>query len=659
MRKILHEPLFYLLPLLVIVGFWIIPTKLDISDVVLITGGKSYPESFPISTHKVIEHSDFSILFNINVKNNKHSVYKFYPDDCIFGIKINGKTFPQEMIKEPCSYNNGTIIDLSEYTQKGLNRIEFQISNDGGPGGLRVEIPSSVGLRHFLFIVLLLITSALIFRKLKLSRESFFACVLSFPFVIYAFVELCVRIKYELSEVWNADTTIYYAVGRGIVNGIAPWSGLFEIKPPGIFLVSAISFKFFDSSVFVNYFQAFVLILTAAIPIVAYFLLSAYRSTSKLAFSLLAGLLLALYSAECAGEVQTESFGAAFACIAVLAMAVLNFEKRKKLWISLATVGILGACGFKEPFLFPLFGVSLILCKDIKEWAWRFALPLAIAVLLGFVILLICGWLDGFLHYLEFMSSTHISRYGSPFHRAMEFHRLYESMNNFSWGFAIAVLALLSLPFINSKPNENVLFIKIAPFGIAFFLSSYTVGLGGEFFQQHFVFALPFYMALFLFLLKNWNGENFAVVKLGFISFIFLAIAALNLPVRDYVLQSKNINDTTKEIEQAATYLDSKMDELDIDRYAFIGYHDAGTQIFGWTRHSPMGPYFNQQGNWFELGAGDSLISNLKKADVAVLGTMGLEFEPIANHIYDILNEQFTKEQVNRFPIYFRKNKVF
>jgi hypothetical protein len=262
----------------------------------------------------------------------------------------------------------------------------------------------------------------------KINRETVFTCVLAFPFVLYAFVELCLRVNYELAGVYTWDT-----------------------KPPGIFLLSAISFKFFDSSVFTNYFQVFVLILTAAIPVTAYFSLSSYRSASKFAFAILAGLLLALYSAERSGEVQTESLGAAFGCIAVFAMAMPNFEKRKILWTSIATIGILGACGFKEPFLFPLFGISLIFCKDIKDWLYRFVLPLAIAVSLGFVFLLVYGWLGDFLHYFEFMSSTHISRYGSPFRRAMQFHRLYEDMNAFSWGLAIAVFALLSLPFINSK----------------------------------------------------------------------------------------------------------------------------------------------------------------------------------------------------------------
>jgi hypothetical protein len=490
--------------------------------------------------------------------------------------------------------------------------------------------------------------------KKLLNKETIFACVLAFPFVIYAFVEFCLRIKYEFTGVYTWDTTIYWAVGRGIVNGIAPWSGLFETKPPGIFLLSAISFKIFNSPIFTNLFQIFVLILTAAIPVIAYFSQSNYRSVSKLALSLLAGLMLALYSAERSGEVQVESFGAAFGCIAVFAMAMPNFEKRKILGISLAVIGILGACGFKEPFLFSLFGVSLILCKNIKEWAWRFVLPLAIAVVVGILILLICGWLDDFLHYLGFMSSAHIFRYGSPLRRAVEFHRLYNDMNAFSWGLAIAVFALLFLPFVLvfTKSNENTLFIRIIFFGIAFFLSSYSVGLGGQFYNHHHVFALPFYMALILLLLENWNEENIVVDKLGLVSFVFFAVATLNLPNLNLDKRSENLSNYAKEPMLVAAYLDLKMDELGVDRYAFVGSN--GPEIYGWTKHSPSGPYFFQYDDWFRVipGYRDSIISSIENSSVVVVAHIWGEIAPQANQI---LREQFTEQQIKRYRVYFRK----
>jgi len=654
LKKFLHEPLFYLPPLLAILYLIFIPAKMEFSDIKITRDGKTENVELPYSAD-MADNEEFIISYDLLVRNKKIVEYKVIPDDCIMKILINGKNVPLDGIQGLCDYIGGVNLDFSEYVKEGLNHFEFHIKNTAWSGGFRLEVPlynefRPLSLTYHIFFLFFLLFILLALKKMevKFSLETIFACVLAFPFVLYAFMELCIRINYELSGVYEIfDAPIYYAVGRGIVNGIAPWSGLWDIKPPGIFLVSAISFKFFDSHVFTYYSQVFVLLLTAAVPIIAYFLLSNYHSVSKFAISLLSGLLLALYSAERSGEFQTESFGAAFGCIAVLAMAMPN--------LPLAAIGMLGACGFKEPFIFPLFGVSLICCKDIKDWFYRFALPLAIAVVAGALILLICGWFGDFLHYLDFMSSTHIFRHGSPFRRAMEFHSLYENMNAFSWGLAIAVLALLSLPFVNSKSNENAFFIKIIFFGIAFFLSSYSVGVGGEFFGHHFIFTVPFYMALLLLLLKKWDGINSAVAKLGLVCFIFLAIATLNQPDRDFDGSVRDIKNDVENFKEAAVYLDEKMDELGIDRYVFIGGHLVGIQLYGWTRHSPMGPYFCQPPQWFELGAADSLISNLKKADAVVIGLMEPGFASQEGYIYSILDEQFTKEQVNRFPMYFRK----
>jgi hypothetical protein len=171
-KKILREPLLYLLPLLALAWLWIIPIESNISDVVLTIDGTPYSESLPISTYKIKNNSEFSISFNLDIKENKNIVYQFHPDDCILSIEINGKKFPQELIKRPCDYSHGTAIDLSEYTQVGLNRIEIQMKNSyGGPGGLRIDYPyelsSSIGFKQILFSVLLLIIAAFILRKFK------------------------------------------------------------------------------------------------------------------------------------------------------------------------------------------------------------------------------------------------------------------------------------------------------------------------------------------------------------------------------------------------------------------------------------------------------------------------------------------------------------
>jgi hypothetical protein len=169
--KIFKEPLLYLLPLFTLAVFWIIPENPNISDVVLHINENSYAKSFPLSTNAIVKDSDFSISFNMNVNNVKKIIYKFYPDDCILNIEINGKIFPKEQIKKPCDYNNGTVLDFSEFVQEGQNKILFQMRNNSGPGGLRIDYIYnglySIGFKQILFSVLLLIVATVILRKLK------------------------------------------------------------------------------------------------------------------------------------------------------------------------------------------------------------------------------------------------------------------------------------------------------------------------------------------------------------------------------------------------------------------------------------------------------------------------------------------------------------
>jgi len=490
----------------------------------------------------------------------------------------------------------------------------------------------------------------------KINKETIFACILTFPFVIYAFVQLCLRIKYELAGAYNWDTGIYWAVGRGIVNGIAPWSGLWDIKPPGIFLLSAISYKMFGTSVFTHYAQSFVLIVIAVVPVIFHFIFP-NRSIWRLAICALFGLAMSLYAAERAGEIQTESFGAAFGCLAVFAFAYPGFYERKKLWIAISVLGFLGACGFKEPFLLPLLGASILLCKNLKDWSYRFLLPLAIAIVTGFLLLLVFGWLGDFLHYIEFMQQFWINRFGSPYRRAMQFWRLWEDMNGFSWGLGWSFVTLLLTPFVLYKNKLPGVAVKIL---IAFLLTSYAVGLGGEFYGHHFIFALPFYFALMAALL---NAEKFSgnIITESFV-LVLLIIATLNLPNLNLNQRSKGMEQARVEHTKEAMYVDAVLDRTDIKRYMYLGRN--GNNIYSWTKHSPEGPYFIQYEEWIRdiPEFKTTVLSMLMNSQVVVMGWIQ---QPVKDAVQPILNEYFTLEPwdnvadiprpVKNYNIYFRK----
>src|SRR2546422_741744 len=60
----------------------------------------------------------------------------------------------------------------------------------------------------------------------------------SMPFAIW---ELIRRVQLELLGAVQPDAYLYFTVGRGILNGLLPYKDLFETKPPGMFLLSALS----------------------------------------------------------------------------------------------------------------------------------------------------------------------------------------------------------------------------------------------------------------------------------------------------------------------------------------------------------------------------------------------------------------------------------
>src|SRR5436305_907466 len=49
------------------------------------------------------------------------------------------------------------------------------------------------------------------------------------------------RAEFYLSLPILGDANVYFAMGRGWLHGLAPYRDLFEIKPPLIFLVAALS----------------------------------------------------------------------------------------------------------------------------------------------------------------------------------------------------------------------------------------------------------------------------------------------------------------------------------------------------------------------------------------------------------------------------------
>jgi len=249
-RKMEAQPLFFMLPLLAALYLAIVPSKMEFSDATLTRNGMVENIALPYLAN-MNKDEVFYISFNLSVKDKKAAKFKIVPDDSILEIQINGKRFPLAGIEGLGNWQHGADFDFSKYVREGLNIFELEIMNKNGAAGLSVEMPynsfRSLSLMQNVFLLLFLLFIVLVLRRqhyAELSWETIFACALSFPFVLHAFMEFLIVMNHELSGVSSPfDTPIYYALGRGLLNGIAPWTGLWETKPPGVFLASAISFK--------------------------------------------------------------------------------------------------------------------------------------------------------------------------------------------------------------------------------------------------------------------------------------------------------------------------------------------------------------------------------------------------------------------------------
>jgi len=183
-KKILCEPLFYLLPLLVIAFIIVINTndnKPEVLDVKLTRNHITKNIKLPYITNDIQRGEVFFVSFNLLVKD-KLAKLNIIPDDCIQEISINGNIFPIEGIQGLCDTQKGANFDFSKYIQNDLNHFNLRIDNGGGgPSGLNVttDLSMQFSLIYCIFALLLLASVSLMLWKSK-NNEKVFKTILLF-----------------------------------------------------------------------------------------------------------------------------------------------------------------------------------------------------------------------------------------------------------------------------------------------------------------------------------------------------------------------------------------------------------------------------------------------------------------------------------------------
>lgn len=464
--------------------------------------------------------------------------------------------------------------------------------------------------------------------------------------------DLIRRVLYELQGPITWDTTIYLAVGRGILNGLLPYRDLFETKPPGIFLLSGLSLWLRGDASLVAAVQA---VAIASIPLcmvwAAWHLArphSAWMRTVIPVTVFLIGGTLALYTAERAGEFQVESFGVAFSALYLAAVASYPF--RAHWWtIAIASLALLGAIGMKEPFLLSTFAAALFLFAEAPHLLLRlYLLPLAIAAVVGGGVLGVLGYLGPYLSiYIPYMLGKHVSIVGPWWERGRGWGRIADDLYAYTPLLRGAMTVAIILFLVQLFHSWRRAHISIPCFLIAAYFTVLAVGLEGHYFNHHFAFAVPSYMAIFLVVISRkcqwgwrWLQHHIAIVTPVAVLAVFLALAQPNIPYEARLVDMRKGERVAKE---AATHIDHVLDACAIPSYMFLGTN--GLQPYAYTEHSPLGPSFIQYAYISTLQFPlfrTTFIQNLQHAQLMVAGHYELlDLQPF---VEAYLQENFSAE---------------
>lgn len=484
------------------------------------------------------------------------------------------------------------------------------------------------------------------------ARAAVFAAALILASA-YALRHLGARIGYELTAPFTADTTLYWAVGRGILNGYAPYIDLFENKPPGIFLLSALSFLTTGGIGLTTLAQVASLLvipacmvwMTVRSPGAA----SPARLFSGAAAAFVLGALITLYAAERSGEVQVESFGAAF----VILYASLLLKPARQWSIRrtcAASLFLLCAIGLKEPFLLSAIAVALIACANrLRDLSRVLLLPLAAACSVGAAAMIFLGFLSGYLRvYLPEMFFNHVPGAGPLWARGLRWEMLVSDVGSYSpWLlhiliFGIAVAAVIRWERMRC-PSSHV--ASSAAWIVALYLTILAVGMGGHYWNHHFVFAVPTYAVVVALALRAIIGFRSRFSTAVLLLVLITGIVGIH-GLRDeaYAARSAMWVRETRIMRTAAAQVDDILDRCGLEQYLFLGGN--GSQPYAFTRHTPYGPLFYQYDYLVDGSRPEfrqSFLQNLEDADFAVVSGYG-QLADLQDHVRRYMEGAFTAE---------------
>ena len=480
----------------------------------------------------------------------------------------------------------------------------------------------------------------------------------------------------EINLGYTWDSPMYCAVARGMLNGIAPYSGLYENKPICVFLLHALSFLLTDNVIIVNIFMCFSLLIIGFMPFIC--ILKYMKKESK-GFSnhqvilysmmvLISGFLIMNYAMKSAEYFEPEILGASFICLYFWAIMHINWKKGEKvnkksliIWTLLAAIFAMGGVMTKEPFAIIAVAGGLLLTESIRDFISKIVIPMCIGAVFSITLLFATGTLSGYFSiYIKNMFGNHISYYGSPFQRILDINKILTNIIDFNLGLFLIILVSILIIIIRIFTNRNfklsLRIWKICSIIIIIFATSFSIGLGGHYFPHHFVLAVPIYTLLIIegckALTEIFVGKKLKTTLVLIFS-VFIYFIYFTNTINSFEI-SLNLSKFSQNMyyssESQAKYVDAMLDYYDEDTYQFLGFNNTSYTFYGLTKHSPKGPVFVQdsynfedENNWFS----QNLIKQLDEVNIVILDKFNMP--AINDKVKKILDTEFTTKPKDKF----------
>lgn len=508
------------------------------------------------------------------------------------------------------------------------------------------------------------------------------ALMILFSFVVAFFIFRDI-FSFELKHAYTADAPLYWTVGRGILNGLTPYSQMYENKPIGIFLISALSFGLTGDTILCNVFSCIAAVMLTVVPALAVMSLinqnkkDEVDGVRKLAVALtvmLSALIVTVYSEVRSGGFQVEAIGAAFSVLFIFLVIKLKGAKARKKRIVLTILAALAlgcAVMIKEPFLLTAVFGALLFVDNFEDLVKNLILPSAVAGVIVILLLAVTGTLVPYFSiYIKRMFETRIGGESTALGRARDLLRVSGDIRNFSdllFYLLLLFLALALLRAIVKKHSNAHIVFHVLKIAAAVFVASFCVGLGAYYYNHHFIFAVPVYCAFIIqggaALYEFKPGKAAARGAVLLLWGVVLLLAFVNIGNKYAGDYTEKFNSLSKNAE----YVDSLLDYYGEERYQFIGFNGENTFI-GLTEHSPQGPVFGQDSDNFKTADtwfSQSLIEQVNNSNIVIVKEY---LSPAVNEeIKSILAADFTESPAVRygpappanfpFTIYYRTSK--